>query len=432
MQSIKINEISITNYKGINSLNFSPKDINIIVGPNNTGKSSLLNAISLVFYSLNEFKNDNTGLFDKRSLYPLDHQIYESNENISKIYLNFIDNSKGMNLPFELEIVYGKDFPNRYFNLKAFKKYTEQQSQLVINKEMREIRKVIRDHKYPQEYFSRKKAEIEGQVFTELYESCSDTLYFKLKHKNDIILESYIENLRRKVVYSSFYPRESPFRTFFRDLEKLGILKETYDFNYIFRSQLKKFDIKEKKPLTYQEVLDLRGAFNAIEQFNLKSKIFCIGLSRTGTKSLTAALYILGYNIIHYPHDEITFNELSNGNYNFNLLDDYDGISDITISPYYTQLDKLFSNSKFILTVREKEAWLKSFEKHWSDRPPFDDPTQTETYMKVRRFLRASVYGTYKFNRERMSYVYNLHFKNVLNYFKGLFNLFLIFDDNCL
>jgi hypothetical protein len=183
--------------------------------------------------------------------------------------------------------------------------------------------------------------------------------------------------------------------------------------------QLTKLNIIEKKPLELQEVLDLRIAYNTLPDPNSDKKIFCIGLSRTGTKSLTVALYILGYNIIHYPSDEQTLRDLIEGNYSFSVLQDYDGISDITVSPYFAQLHKLYPNSKFILTVRNKEDWLRSFQKHWGDRPPFDDPNQNETYMKVRRLLRASVYGTYKFNRDRMSYVYDLHKKSVLDYFKN-------------
>ncbi|MBY9005500.1 MAG: hypothetical protein KGD63_01955 [Candidatus Lokiarchaeota archaeon] len=187
----------------------------------------------------------------------------------------------------------------------------------------------------------------------------------------------------------------------------------------IAHRELKNLKLNEKKPLKNQEVLDLRVAYNTIKQTNQNKKIFCIGLSRTGTKSLTVALYILGYNILHYPYNQDTLEALYNGTYNFNLLNDYDGISDITVSPYYAQLDKLYPNSKFILSLRDKEAWLKSFEAHWENRDPFNEPNKSETYMKIRRFLRASVYGTYKYNRERMSYVYDLHVKNVLEYFKN-------------
>ena len=35
------------------------------------------------------------------------------------------------------------------------------------------------------------------------------------------------------------------------------------------------------------------------------------------------------------------------------------------MAPFYAQLDRAFPGSKFILTVREKEAWLRSAEVHW-------------------------------------------------------------------
>ena len=35
-------------------------------------------------------------------------------------------------------------------------------------------------------------------------------------------------------------------------------------------------------------------------------------------------------------------------------------ITDITVAPYYAQLDQLHPGSKFILTTREKNAWLAS------------------------------------------------------------------------
>ena len=46
--SMKINEVKISNFKGIDSLNFSPKMINVIVGRNNAGKTSILEAVNTV------------------------------------------------------------------------------------------------------------------------------------------------------------------------------------------------------------------------------------------------------------------------------------------------------------------------------------------------------------------------------------------------
>ena len=97
-------------------------------------------------------------------------------------------------------------------------------------------------------------------------------------------------------------------------------------------------------------------------------KIFGIGLSRTGTKSLTKALNSLGFNILHYPIDEVTYNELQEGNYKLSILEDCDGITDLTIVSYYAQLDSLFPHSRFILTIRNKEDWLISMKSHWAGK----------------------------------------------------------------
>jgi len=197
----------------------------------------------------------------------------------------------------------------------------------------------------------------------------------------------------------------------------------------IAQDELSRLKIKEKKELKEREILDLRAALNIFREFDTKKGlIFCIGLSRTSTKSLTYALNNLGFNLIHYPIDEQTFIELMNGDYRFSLLEDYDGISDITVAPYYRELDKLFPNSKFILTVREKTSWLESLRKHWETRPPFNDPNEDEIHLRIRRFLRAAVYGVYKFSRERLSNVYDAHLNNVMEYFKDKPEKLLVID----
>jgi len=197
----------------------------------------------------------------------------------------------------------------------------------------------------------------------------------------------------------------------------------------VAQSVVQDLGIEEKQYLKMEVVQDLKAASNILGVFGDDSKkVFCLGLSRTSTKSLTKALNILGINVIHYPVDKVTHYELIHGNYNFTILQDYDGISDITIALYYRELDELFPNSKFILTIREKEKWLESLKRHWEDRPPYDDPNQTETHLKIRRFLRASVYGVLTFNKQRLSNVYDLHHKNVMDYFKDRSEDLLIID----
>ncbi|TGY87558.1 hypothetical protein E5163_14070 [Marinicauda algicola] len=151
-----------------------------------------------------------------------------------------------------------------------------------------------------------------------------------------------------------------------------------------------------------------------------QSKIFGIGLSRTGTRSLTSALQILGFDCAHYPIDEDTYTELSNGQYDLTLLRDHDGLTDITTVPFYRQFDRLYPGSKFILTVRERESWLRSCQNHWFNRPAFkqaEDPDD-EVHLLMRQFLRAAVYGCYNFVPERFVEVYDEHVRQVREYFR--------------
>jgi hypothetical protein len=199
----------------------------------------------------------------------------------------------------------------------------------------------------------------------------------------------------------------------------------------IAKVEIPKLHLPKQKPLTNEEVEEkahrqwtwqMMRTHSSSSTHASRAKVFGIGLSRTGTKSLTSALYTLGIRAVHYPDDETTLRELTEGNCNFSVLKEYDGITDITVVPYYAQLDKLFPGSKFILTIRDKASWLKSMKAHWSNRPAFMDidegiPTK-ETHMKIRQFLRAAVYGSYEYNAERLSYVYDLHYKSVLEYFK--------------
>ena len=151
-----------------------------------------------------------------------------------------------------------------------------------------------------------------------------------------------------------------------------------------------------------------------------KGKVFGIGLSRTGTNSLTQALHLLGIDTVHYPTDSTTFRELTNGQYRLSLLRDFDGITDITASPYYAQLDETYPGSRFILTVRDKKRWLESCQRHWHGRSAFAsaETAAQEARLRMRQFLRASVYGCYGFEESRFSYVYDQHVRNIRQHFK--------------
>ncbi len=150
-------------------------------------------------------------------------------------------------------------------------------------------------------------------------------------------------------------------------------------------------------------------------------KIFAIGLSRTGTLSLTAALEQLGFEARHYPNDPRTQEELRRGTYELSILNTVDAVTDIVVAPFYPQFDRIYPNSRFILTTRATDAWLESVEKHFRNyvelrREPFDD------------FVLACVYGTLHYAAGRFRYLKELHEENVRRYFASAPEKLLVLD----
>lgn len=214
---------------------------------------------------------------------------------------------------------------------------------------------------------------------------------------------------KQAINYSRIIVPDNASPKFLQDyIEQLPELAETV---------LGELNIRKKRKLIYREIPDLVKKFPDSTSFYKPRKVFGIGLSRTGTKSLTVALNMLGINAVHYPTDATTIRELLNGHYRLWRLEHVDSITDITASAFYKEFDQLYSNSKFILTIRDKEEWLDSLQAYWADRPPYSDPKQTETHMQLRRLLRKKVYGMFTFDRQKMSEAYDRYHHEVRQYF---------------
>ncbi len=147
--------------------------------------------------------------------------------------------------------------------------------------------------------------------------------------------------------------------------------------------------------------------------FKIKSiytrKIFCIGLSRTGTKSITYALRELGYHAKHYP-SILEFYE---------IIDRYDALADIPITCNFEILDKKYPKSKFILTIRDINSWLESCEKHLK----VSIPSQ-----KWQWDIRKKCYGTIEWDRDKFKKTYYNHYNKVIEHFKNRPKDLLILD----
>lgn len=139
-------------------------------------------------------------------------------------------------------------------------------------------------------------------------------------------------------------------------------------------------------------------------------KIFGIGLSKTGTTSLTEALNNLGYKAKHFP--SVRYIPFITWHIKERYLIKYNALTDITVTAFYKELDKRFPGSKFILTVRDIDDWLESCRDYYRYKKPII--TLPPKIIK----LRLQIYGSIKFNKEKFEKAYYDHIKDVKDYFK--------------
>lgn len=80
-------------------------------------------------------------------------------------------------------------------------------------------------------------------------------------------------------------------------------------------------------------------------------KILGIGLSKTGTTSLSEALRILGFTTVHCPTS-------------IDHILSHDAATDISVSCGFEFLDTMLPGSRFIYTIRPIDGWLASIRRH--------------------------------------------------------------------
>ena len=137
------------------------------------------------------------------------------------------------------------------------------------------------------------------------------------------------------------------------------------------------------------------------------NKIFGVGLAKTGTTSLAHAMSILNFTSKHY-----SFNIESD-------LKKYQFLNDMPIQTRYKEYDNKYSNSKFILTIRDESSWLVSIQKQ---------------FLKYKRIKNSTIYkhwieqfGVNELNKEKFLKKYQDHCNEVKEYFKNRKD-FLIMD----
>lgn len=160
----------------------------------------------------------------------------------------------------------------------------------------------------------------------------------------------------------------------------------------------------------------------------LPTRIFGIGMHKTATTSLHHAFGILGLKSAHWqtaPWAKRVWREVTQQGRSPSLEQFYCAC-DLPIPLIFRELDSAYPGSKFILTVRDEWAWLKSVAKHWNrDHNPFRDSWDTDVFShRVHNLL----YGRKDFDPTTMLERYRRHNAEVLEHFKNRPNDLLVMD----
>ena len=148
-----------------------------------------------------------------------------------------------------------------------------------------------------------------------------------------------------------------------------------------------------------------------------KTKVFCIGFQKTGTTSMGAALEMLGYKVTggNWARDpEVARVALQRA---LETVPLYDAFQDNPWPLLYKEMDRAFPGSKFIMTVRPPEQWIKSAVKG------FGLGTSP-----VREWIYGEGKGSPVGNEQTWLERYARHNKEVLEYFSDRRDDFIVMD----
>jgi Sulfotransferase domain len=160
-----------------------------------------------------------------------------------------------------------------------------------------------------------------------------------------------------------------------------------------------------------------------IELKSIPTRIFGIGMHRTGTTSLAQALNKIGFDCAHWVSGHwarFIYDEMRTNGRSLTLEMHY-ALCDLPIPLFYRELDKAYPGSKFILTLRPEEDWLQSVWTHWRLKPTWD-------YDVASNDLHRALYGTAMFDQEVFLERYRRHNQDVLHYFRTRSDDLLVID----
>jgi len=153
-------------------------------------------------------------------------------------------------------------------------------------------------------------------------------------------------------------------------------------------------------------------------RFRNDKRVFGIGLSKTGTSSLSLALERLGYECNDFPIEML---RLRKDSLSFRVSEAaaYQALVDIPVSAFFRELDEAYPGSKFVLTIRDQDGWLRSCARHF---------LEGRSWGRKIDLLNERVYGSTSFDPVRFEDAYARHVRAVKEHFSDRPNDLLVLD----
>ena len=149
----------------------------------------------------------------------------------------------------------------------------------------------------------------------------------------------------------------------------------------------------------------------------LVTKIFGVGLARTGTTSMHEAMGLL--EIRSAPSSVALLDDLDHP-----LLEEYDAFFDNPIPFRYHQIDEAWPGSRFIATTRSLDGWLQSMQWLFDVGLERLNPADRMVGDRVHR----ECYGITQFDSEVLAGLWHRHHENLRDYFHDRSNDVLWLD----
>lgn len=152
------------------------------------------------------------------------------------------------------------------------------------------------------------------------------------------------------------------------------------------------------------------------------NKAICIGFHKTGTSSIGRVFRLLGIkeHSSYKPRDQAFVEKLRLGDLDelLEVAASADALRDNPWPLFYRELDNAFPDSRFILTVRDTQSWIRSVSNHFGNQENPHSP------------MREWIYGYGTPTDHATAYIerYERHQREVAEYFSGRENDLLTVD----